>query len=111
MGMERDDGRFRQSQILDTVHPGSYKARFLGFVEELFTPGSWVQSLPRMCGGWTHVLLIQIEQLPDPQRIEARALYQSANLDTSHGVFRQPEVVRPTPKRLPTLNEFLEGTL
>merc|ERR1711920_760523 len=106
MGMERDGGRFRQSQILDTVHPGSYKNRFIGFMDELFTPGSWVESLPRMCCGTrTHVLLIQIEQLPEPRRSEARALYENANSGAMPTVSRRP------PERLPTLNDFLDGVI
>merc|ERR1711879_151687 len=74
VGMERDGGRDCCGEIIDTVWPSHYGRRFLRFLREMFTQGSWVDSLRRMAGGdWSCVLVIQIEQLPEPQRRLAQA--------------------------------------
>jgi len=72
LGKERDlDGGYH-GEILDTVKPEPYSIRFLGFMGEVFTPGSWLDSLPRMYGGdWSRVTALQVHQLPEPQRDEA----------------------------------------
>jgi len=72
LGKERDlDGEYH-GEILDTVKPEPYSARFLAFMGEVFSAGSWLDSLPRMYGGdWTRVTALQIHQLPDFQREEA----------------------------------------
>merc|ERR1740133_814288 len=79
VGMERDGGRDHCGEVIDTVWPENYAARFLRFLRELFTQGSWVDSLAHMSGGdWLSVLTVQIEQLPEPQRRQAEALYHRA---------------------------------
>eukprot|EP00401_Gymnodinium_catenatum_P083283 CAMPEP_0117591734 /NCGR_PEP_ID=MMETSP0784-20121206/71701_1 /TAXON_ID=39447 /ORGANISM="" /LENGTH=695 /DNA_ID=CAMNT_0005393497 /DNA_START=620 /DNA_END=2707 /DNA_ORIENTATION=- len=72
LGKERDlDGGYH-GEILDTVRPEAYAARFLGFMQEVFAEGSWTESLPRMNGGdWSRVTSLQIHRLPEPQRNRA----------------------------------------
>merc|ERR1712203_899387 len=77
--MERDADGCYHGAILDTVEPDHYMARFLGFMREVFSEGSWVDSLPRMNGGeWSRVTAIQIQHLPDLQREQALEFQQSA---------------------------------
>lgn len=79
LGRENDlDGEYH-GEILDTVEPDLYSARFLSFLQELFREGSWVESLPRMCGGdWGRVAALQICQLPRPVRLEAQERQRAA---------------------------------
>jgi len=78
LGKEHDlDGGYH-GEILDTVKPELYAARFLGFMCELFTGGSWLESLPLMYGGdWSRVTALQIHQLPDFQRSKALELQRA----------------------------------
>lgn len=79
LGKERDlDGGYH-GEILDTVKPEPYSVRFMAFMGEVFTAGSWVQSLPHMYGGdWCRVPALQICQLPEAQREEALECQRAA---------------------------------
>jgi len=80
LGKERDLGGEYHGEILDTVKPEAYYARFVGFMSEVFTAGSWLESLPRMCGGdWARVTTLQICQLPKPQLEEALERQRAAS--------------------------------
>jgi len=79
LGLERDEDGEYHGEILDTLEPEPYMERFLHFVRETFTEGSWVTSLPRLSGGdWADVLVRQIRCLPGPQQEEAMAKRQYA---------------------------------
>lgn len=82
LGKERDlDGGYH-GEILDTVKPELYSARFLAFMGEVFSAGSWVESLPRLYGGdWSRVTALQICQLPESQRKEALECQRAATAE------------------------------
>merc|ERR1712048_392367 len=71
MHMERDEDGSYRGDMLDTVKPAVYKERFTNYARELFTSGSWLESLPRMYGGWENVVSVMISQLPEAQQNEA----------------------------------------
>jgi len=72
MGKEQNDGGEFHGEILDTVAPGPYGRRFFNFVREVFSPGSWLASLPHMHNGdWSQVISKQIQCLPEEQMMEA----------------------------------------
>lgn len=79
VGMEKDDGRDCTNDILDTVRPRCYRSRLVRLAHELLSPGSWLESLPRMYGGdWSRVLMRQMVHLPSEQMAKARLRYFDA---------------------------------
>jgi len=107
IGMETDNGTRRLSLILDTAHPASYRERFLAFMEELFTQGSWLESLPRLSGGtWAHALHCLVDQLPEPQRSWAHR--QQALAESWAGTGPE-EDEHENAVALETLSSFLAG--
>jgi len=75
LGMERDDNNEYNGAMLDTVRPEYYRPRFLAFMRELFSEGSWADSLPRLYGRkgkGEGLVQRQVSQLPEPAQRDVR---------------------------------------
>lgn len=101
--MERDDDNEYHGEMLDTVRPTPYRERYLAFMREIFTEGSWLNSLPRLHGDdWGIVPQRQINQLPAALR-EQGAVCREKTRSEANFVPRKNKVKRVKCMRIRTL--------
>jgi len=83
MHMERDDDNEYNGAMLDTVRPEHYRPRFMAFMREAFSEGSWTDSIPRLYGRrGSGTVQRLIDQLPEPQK-ECLRLSLTCGLEAS----------------------------